>query len=51
MRPNCFFANHRRLLVKFRLLWGFDALIALVVLCFFFVGLADGSVSSFNRGL
>ena len=28
--------------------WGFDALIALVVLYFFLVGLADGSVSSFN---
>lgn len=34
--------------MKFWLLWGFDALIALVVLYFFFTGLADGSVSSFN---
>ena len=34
----------------FWLLWGFDALIALVILYFFFVGLADGSVSSFNMG-
>lgn len=32
-------------------LWGFDALISLIVLYFFFVGLADGSVSSFNMGL
>ena len=31
--------------------WGFDALIALVVLYFFFIGLIDGSVSSFNMGL
>lgn len=32
-------------------LWGFDALLSLIVLYFFFVGLADGSVSSFNMGL
>lgn len=36
---------------SFWVLWGFDALIALVVLYFFFIGLADGSVSSFNIGL
>jgi hypothetical protein len=41
----------RRLFVKFWLLWGFDAVIAFVVLYFFIVGLADGSVSSFNMGL
>ena len=35
----------------FWILWGFDALIALVVLYFFFIGLADGSVSSNNLGL
>lgn len=35
----------------FWILWAFDAIIALVVLYFFFVGLADGSVSSFNMGL
>ena len=35
----------------FWILWGFDAIIAFVVLYFFFVGLADGSVSSFNMGL
>ena len=35
----------------FRTLWGFDALLSLIVLYFFFVGLADGSVSSFNMGL
>ena len=32
----------------FRLLWWFDALIAAVFVAFFFIGLADGSVSSFN---
>lgn len=32
----------------FRLLWGFDALIAATFLFFFFWGLADGTVSSFN---
>lgn len=36
---------------NFWLLWGFDALMALVVLSFFFTGLTDGSVSSFNMGL
>lgn len=35
----------------FWILWGFDAVIALVVLYFFFIGLADGSVSSVNMGL
>jgi hypothetical protein len=37
--------------MKFWILWGFDALVALVVLYFFIVGLVDGSVSSFNGGL
>lgn len=37
--------------MKFWLLWGFDGLIALLVLYFFIVGLVDGSVSSFNIGL
>lgn len=32
----------------FWILWGFDALIALVVVYFFIVGLLDGSVSSYN---
>lgn len=35
----------------FRVLWWFDALIAGVAIYFFLVGLADGSVSSFNAGL
>jgi hypothetical protein len=33
----------------FRLLWGFDAFIAATFLFFSFWGLADGTVSSFNR--
>jgi hypothetical protein len=37
--------------MKFWIPWGFDALITLVVLYFFFEGLADGSVSSFNAGI
>ena len=37
--------------MKFWILWGFDAIIAAVVFYFFFAGLADGSVSSFNMGL
>ncbi len=32
----------------FWILWGFDALVALVVIGFFFVGIADGSVSDRN---
>jgi len=32
----------------FWILWGFDCLISLVVLYFFFIGLLDGSVSSYN---
>lgn len=32
----------------FWILWGFDALITLVVLYLFFAGLIDGSVSSYN---
>lgn len=36
---------------SFWVLWGFDALIALVVLVFFFWGLVDGSVSAENMGI
>ena len=35
----------------FWLLWGFDALVAALVVFFFVWGLADGSVSSFNMML
>jgi len=34
--------------MKFWLLWGFDALVALGFVYFFLVGILDGSVSSFN---
>ncbi len=34
--------------MKFWVLWGFDALVALVFVDFFLIGLLDGSVSSFN---
>jgi hypothetical protein len=34
--------------MKLRALWGWDAAITLVFLAFFFVGLGDGSISSFN---
>lgn len=37
--------------MSFRILWGLDAAIALIFLYFFFAGLADGSISSFNIGL
>jgi len=38
-------------MILFWVLWGFDALISLVVLYFLFDGLGDGSVSSSNMGL
>lgn len=38
-------------MIFFRILWGIDAVVALVVVYFFFVGIGDGSVSSFNMGL
>jgi len=37
--------------VRFWIPWGIDAAVAVIVVCFFFIGLADGSVSSFNIGL
>jgi hypothetical protein len=37
--------------LKFWIPWAIDVVIAIVVLYFFLVGLADGSVSSFNIGL
>ena len=37
--------------MRFWILWGFDAVLSLVILFFFVDGLADGSVSSFNMGL
>lgn len=37
--------------MTYRVLWWFDALITAVFVYFFLVGLADGSVSSFNMGL
>ncbi|RFS15108.1 osmoprotectant transporter permease [Emticicia sp. C21] len=38
-------------MILFWVFWGIDAIVALIALYFFFVGLADGSVSSFNMGL
>jgi hypothetical protein len=35
----------------FWVLWGVAALTGLVIVAFFFIGLSDGSVSSFNMGL
>jgi hypothetical protein len=37
--------------LKFWFPWAIDVVIAIIVLYFFLVGLADGSVSSFNIGL
>ncbi|MCC6946127.1 MAG: hypothetical protein IT539_00025 [Bradyrhizobiaceae bacterium] len=37
--------------MTFKILFGIDLLIAAIVLYFFLIGLADGSVSSFNMGL
>jgi len=41
-------APSRAVGIGFWLIWSIDAIVAAVVLYFFFVGLADGSVSSFN---
>lgn len=38
-------------MIAFWTLWGIDAIAALVVLIFFFIGIGDGSVSSDNAGL
>lgn len=35
----------------YRVVWWFDAVIAAIFVSFFFIGLADGSVSSFNMAL
>lgn len=35
----------------FWILWGFDCIMALVILYFFIIGLVDGSISSANLGL
>ena len=35
-------------MILFWILWGIDALVALVAIYFFIIGLGDGSVSSFN---
>jgi len=37
--------------MMFWILWGINAIIALVAVVFFLIGLADGSVSSFNMAL
>ena len=37
--------------MTFWILWSIDAIIALVVVVFFLIGIADGSVSSFNMAL
>jgi hypothetical protein len=41
----------KRMPTTFWIAWGIDLIAALILIYFFFVGLADGSVSSFNMGL
>jgi hypothetical protein len=43
--------NKTKIMILFKVLWGIDAVVAIVILYFFFTGMADGSVSSFNMGL
>lgn len=38
-------------MILFWILWGIDAIVGLVLLYFFFIGLADGTVSSINISL
>ena len=35
----------------FWILWGIDAIVGAIAVAFFFIGIADGSVSSFNIAL
>ena len=35
-------------MVLFRIVWAIDIMVALILFAFFFIGIADGSVSSFN---
>ena len=37
--------------MTFKIFWAIDAVASLIILYFFFVGLADGTVSSRNAGL
>ena len=37
--------------MRFWLVWGIDAVVAMVAVYFFLIGVGDGSVSSFNAGL
>ena len=37
--------------MTFKIFWAIDAVASLIILYFFFVGLADGTVSSGNAGL
>ena len=39
------------LMLLFKILWGIDSLASAIIIYFFFVGLADGTVSPFNLGL
>ncbi|MCB0534292.1 MAG: osmoprotectant transporter permease [Lewinellaceae bacterium] len=38
-------------MITFWILWGIDAIAALVAIVFFFIGITDGSVSSSNSGM
>jgi hypothetical protein len=38
-------------MIFFRIVWGIAIIVALIGVAFFFIGLADGSVSSFNIAL
>ena len=35
-------------MIFFRIVWAVDFMVALIFVAFFFIGIADGSVSSFN---
>jgi len=35
-------------MIFFRIVWAIDIMVALIFVAFFFIGMADGSVSSFN---
>jgi hypothetical protein len=44
-------AKYRNRMTLFWIFWGIDAIVASIVLYFFFIGLADGTVSTVNGHL
>lgn len=48
---NDYFISNKKAMKLFWILWGIDAVVALVLLYFFLIGLIDNTISSENLGL